>query len=243
MLSLIVPTYHPDKYRLPPGDYELILTMDQDPEHPEEIRRTGVVPTMRRGAEAANGDILAFLHDDVAILENDWVGQVERMFDNPKVGLVGFGGALGFGNKEIYKLAYHYQQLARHYFFSNMMEWEAHGYRATRKMRIAALDGFSLIFRRQAYEDMGGWQEATYLGLPQHHMYDAWASCMMARHGWETWLVPVRCDHHGGVTATTPEYLDSIKRWGWKDENEMYHAAHRIVYEEFRDVLPIRVEI
>lgn len=203
--------------------------------------RLGVLQAMQLGAATTTADYLCFLHDDVDILDKGWDRVVTRYFMlHPKMGLCGFGGAKGLGNDDIYQTPYRLQQLARHNFMSNMKEWMIHGRKTLRPQQVATLDGMSLIFRRQFYKDMGEWQGAIDKGYPYHHNYDNYAACMAARLGWETWLIPIYCHHHGGITATSSEYMEWLREHGWKNDSEVHAKSHEVLYNEFRDVLPIR---
>ena len=158
----------------------------------------GMLKGYQEGFELVkNYDILAFLHDDCIIKEPNWVDRVLREFESPDVGLVGFGGALVHGSPDLYKTPYHYQQLGRSYYLSNVDDAEVHGARFTGSNDVAVLDGFSLIVRRDVLDRAGGWPVATlgYLG------YDYWASCMVHRLGYRCRVVGARCHHLGGRTA------------------------------------------
>ena len=213
-----------------------LLVPQWDPNAPK-----GCIENMRDLAQGGTADILAFLHSDVTDLEEDWQAKVESFFGvNPQCGLVGFGGALGLGHRDIYKRPYQLQQLARRNYFSAQRDWQTHGYLLTTPLRVAVLDGFALVFRREAFEQMGGWQPLLDAGLT-YHCYDTWACCMMARLGWETWALPVKCWHHGGGVSTSGSYLEWLDAQGIAGDAEVHTKAHRIIYEEFRDVLPLEV--
>lgn len=59
--------------------------------------RVGPVGALQRGYELSDKrhDILAYIHDDVRIYERNWDQRVLKEFDDPTVGVVGFGGARG----------------------------------------------------------------------------------------------------------------------------------------------------
>lgn len=187
-------------------------------------------------------DLVAFIHSDVEIYDPDWQEKVEEWFRyNHRTGLVGFGGAWGLGSLDIYKTPYKLVQLARYGYASNQRDWKAHGEHLIEPMQCAMLDGFALIFRKSVYvEDIGGWHAAWRLGL-QFHCYDNWACCMMARLGWEVWALPIDCLHRGGGVSVTTEYHNWLLSQGISGDSEVHEKAHRIIYDEFRDVLPIRV--
>jgi GT2 family glycosyltransferase len=176
--------------------------------------------------ERTTEPILALIHDDCKILEQDWDLRVLKQFEDPQVGLVGFGGALRLGHPEIYKIPYELPQLARYDFQSNMRNAEAHGRRFSGECDVATIDGFAMFVRRSVLEKAGGWPLGTPCG---YFNYDNWLACEVRRQGLRTRLVGVECDHLGGKTASMVHVTDS-------------HAeAHVWLYETCRDVLPMGV--
>jgi hypothetical protein len=207
-----------------------------DPDHPK-----GCIQNMRDLAQGCDADVLAFLHSDVIELEEHWTRKVALHFlTHPRCGLLGFGGATALGHPHLYKRPYQLQQLARFNYFSAQRDWQTHGKWLSRPMQVAVLDGFALVFRREAYEQMGGWQAALDLGL-MFHMYDAAACCMMARLGWEVWALPIECWHRGAAASISSSYDQWLKGQGINGDSEVHEKAHRIVYREFKDVLPLEV--
>lgn len=195
--------------------------------------RNGMLTAYERGwREAAKDgyDILAHCHDDLLILEQGWAERVMAEFEDPKVGLVGFCGALVHGSPDLYKSPYEHTQLGRSYVLSNMEEAEVHGERFTGSCDVAVLDGFALIVRRELLVRAGGWPVSS-LGDGGYIAYDYALCCMAHRLGYRIRLVGVRCLHMGGRTAV------ALKK-NLDPHGEKYHSAHRWVYESFADVLP-----
>lgn len=187
----------------------------------------------------------AFIHDDVEIdnpdeMQSAIMEQVQVFFkEHPKCGMVGFGGALGLGTSDLYKRPYDYRQLARIDFYSNLEDAEKHGKRATQPMRVSVLDGFCQIIRRTAYEQVGRWQAVLDMGI-EFHCYDLAMACLMAEHNWEVWMLPIACKHNGGRTSCSPEYDAWLRSRGINGDLEIHQKSHRIVYERFREILPLR---
>lgn len=179
-----------------------------------------------------NYDILAFLHDDVLVHDPDWVQRVLKEFEDPQVGLVGFGGATGHGDPNLYKIPYDYRQLGRSNFLSNMTDAEAHGKRFTTSCDVAVLDGFALIVRRSLLDRCNGWPLDTPIG---YLCYDYWLCCVVRRLGYRIRLVGVSCTHLGGRTFVKMGIGQREDHW------PHFLAAHRYIYDEFRDVLPFSV--
>lgn len=198
-----------------------------------EDGKDGMLAAYQRGFERAKDfDILAFIHDDVIIHHPFWYEEMLRQFEDPEVGLVGFGGATGHGDPDMYQKPYEYQQLARRSFYSNMRDAEVHGKRFAGARDVAVLDGFALIVRRELLEKVGGWPLATPIG---YVCYDYWLSCIARRLGFRIRLVGVACDHLGGQTFVKLGVGRDPKYW------DQYLTSHEYIYNEFRDVLPFEV--
>lgn len=205
-------------------------------------KNIGVTPAMQKLYEMGlkmglqDSDWLLFLHDDVMMKEAGWDNRLEKLVSaRPNMGLFGFGGALGLGDPDLYKKPYQLVQLARRDFISNMTAAELHGRRVKEPTRVATLDGFSLGCNMGFLKQIGGfsWWPST---LP-HHSYDNALCCMAARHGKEVWMFPLEVDHLGGQTATKVDFQRDFGR----PEGEIHSDGHKWLYEEFRDVLPLRV--
>jgi GT2 family glycosyltransferase len=186
-----------------------------------------VVPAMQDCYEDTKEPILGLLHDDIIIYEKDWDKHVLAQFDDPRVGVVGFGGGLGHGHPSLYQGEYHLQKLARQTFLSNMRSWERHGGNFKGERDVAILDGCVLFVRRTLLDDLGGWTNAAPFG---YWLYSEWLCCEARRRGLKIRLVGIDFEHLGGKTsghiARVPSYED----------------AHRLLWENYRDVLPARVE-
>lgn len=230
----------------------------------------GVVPAFAAGvrrALAAGHEIIACLHDDLMILEDDWDLLVLQHFRmHPESGLAGFLGGKGLGRDDIYRTPYSPYQLAREQVLSNEKNAEAHGQRWLIPTRVAVLDGFSQIGRRKFWEgrfrDGRLQRDQVYPGDPHawgphggtnlyaemaswgltHHAYDAALGAFAARLGWHVWMLPIQCWHLGGQTAVgDPGYAEWAKTIVPEGDQDFWAIAHQLVYERFRDVLPVRV--
>lgn len=132
---------------------QVLVVENGVPEQPH----LGTVPAFRRGVDQllreSDAEVIACLHDDFEIQEAGWDEKVLRGFDRyPQVGLLGFGGAKGLGDEDLYQKDYEPMQLARRGFRSNLVDAEAHGLRSLLSERVACLDGFSQVGRRAFWE-------------------------------------------------------------------------------------------
>lgn len=200
----------------------------------------GVIQSYQIGYDLSDADIIAFIHDDVTIHDTTmrlWQSIIIDEFNNPEVGVVGFGGAKKHGVDLIYKVPYDYKQLARADYRSNTDDAEVHGKRFESSTDVAVLDGFCLIVRRELLDRAGGWPIDRY---PPHHNYDYWLCCTAHQLNYKVRLVGIRCQHHGGLTATTGAYMEWCKNTKWGSDEEMHKQGHKLIYDDFRDVLPYR---
>ena len=233
----------------------ILVTITTKNEHPERFEsfqkstdgndylyfnepNKGVVPAMQHLYERfASEDIIAFVHDDVTVHDDSWRERVLREFDNPKVAVVGFGGATGIGTDDLYRTRYQIEQLQRINYASNQTDWETHGSFEDGSKDVAVLDGFFLAVRTSFLREIGGFKWMPF----KFHCYDL-ALCLMAhRKGYKVRMVGVKCTHHGGGTSTTQEYKDWCLENGTTMERE-HSEPHKFLYEFFRPELPLRVK-
>lgn len=212
------------------GYYDCLLswTKNSSQSHRAQVvLNKEVLPAYQSAYLQSTETIVAFIHDDVMIHEKGWDERVLNEFNNPAVGLVGFGGALGHGTPDLYTSPYNLPKLARQGFLSNMRDAEKHGQRFTKERDVAVLDGFALFVRRSILDKVGGWPLDKPVG---YYMYSEWLCCETRRQGYRIRLVGVDCDHLGGRSASMVQLTDN------------YEEAHRYFYENNRDVMPYRVE-
>lgn len=207
--------------------------------HSREI--LGVVPAFHKVLQQIDSgayDIIALLHDDLEILEDGWDEKLMEAFNDPNLGLLGFGGALGVGRAKMYDEPFDPMTLARHDFISNMKDAELHGRRVTVPTEVAVLDGFSLIGRVWLLE--GAFRMLRDREVI-HHAYDVAVGCHVRRQGYKTLMLPVACHHAGGQTAVgEAAYQEWAQRLHGGDQAVWRHA-HRQVWEEYKDVMPFRI--
>lgn len=208
----------------------------------------GVVPMMHRLWErsrdspfAGTEDLLAFIHDDLQILERGWDERVKARFAaTPECDVVGFVGGTGIGASDIYRSPYRMIQLGRHNVHSNMTNAEAHGRRTNTEMRLATADGCALVVRRSFLDRLTGWSWWHEV----NHGYDNAVACMLRRYGREMWLVPVSMAHPSPLKLSgVHRNPEAAKRYDERfgGDTAVHARAHTRLYEEYRDVLPFQV--
>jgi len=239
--SIVVPSMVPERAHKAIGDWRALAAKPAQHDYliiDNSAVNLGVLASMQQGYKETKEPIIAFIHDDVSIDEENWDTRVEAEFADPSVGVVGFGGALHHGDPDIYKLPYRLQQLGRSYYRSNTDDAESHGERFTGACDVAVLDGFALIVRKGLLDKVGKWP----VDIMPMHSYDYWFCCIVHRFGYRVRLVGVRCVHNGGRTSTTPEYIEWLKARYGKTDEEVHQEGHKYLYDEFCDVLPWRCQ-
>jgi len=197
----------------------------------------GFLSKLQQGYLESTADILCYFHSDLYIHEEGWDERVLKEFEDESVGIVGFGGGKRLGSPDIYKLPYSYMQLARYDFVSNLRDAEKHGRRNRNEEDVAVVDSFSLVIRRGLLDRCGGWPVTNY---PAMHCSDLWACLVAARHGMRVRMVGISCTHtSGGVKGNGSfDYGEWQKEIGETDQ-EQHKRGHRLLYDEFRDTLPV----
>jgi hypothetical protein len=185
-----------------------------------------------------NNDVLHYLHSDLTIYEPCWQDRILAEFADPKVAIVGFGGAMSLGRPHIYKEPYFIWNLARGSYFSNQRDWAAHGTHEPHARDVAVVDGFAMSIRTDFLHSIFGWKQV--LKVTHFHCYDLAICCLARRGGWKVRMVGIDCLHRGGGTSTSPEYEKWCEEHG-TDMGREHAEPHVRLYKEFKDVLPFHV--
>lgn len=197
----------------------------------------GLVPAYHKLWEQnRDEDILIYIHDDVTIHDPEWLARIQVELLNRNVAIVGFGGATGIGHQDLYKVPYRIDQLVRYDYRSNQTDWETHGGNHTGDRRVAVVDGYLMAMQGGFLEQIRGWDWID----SAFHCYDTAMCLMAARLGYEVRTAGVSCTHQGGGTSISKEYEEWCENKGTTPTEE--HAnPHYWLYNEFRDVLPLRI--
>jgi len=229
------------------GDYKLeVITNGGTHDYlgPVAAFRIGVESALQRFSEC---DVIACFHDDLVILESNWDETIEHCFrEHPEVGLASFGGCTILGDDMLYHAPYHpdlleagelvhgvqpqrivvpvpYCLIGRRAFWSGFheVEWRT---RQTRRKRMPR-----------------PWAVIDDLGMVDH-WYEGALACLARRGGWQVRYLPVRCRHLKGQTTRDAGY----QQWAAEEieggDRGFWEAAHRIGYDAFKDVLPLRLD-
>lgn len=195
----------------------------------------GFLTKCNAALDDTNATVVGFIHSDFFILEHGWDERVLAEFEDEQVAVIGFVGAKRLGTNDLGKVPYDLRQLARGEVISNLSDWEVHGENETGSCAVAVVDSCAVFVRRAFLGRLGGWPVARY---PNNaHCSDLWVCCAAHRDGFSVNMVGVACTHRSGGKGEVGS------KWLEEHGGDAAHhrAAHRLLYDEFARILPIRV--
>lgn len=195
----------------------------------------GFLTKCERGWRESDAKVIGYLHSDLYIHEYDWDKRVLAEFTKPDVAVVGFVGATQLASEDIYKIPYDYRQLARADVWSNLTDWSSHGQQELASRKVAVIDSCAVFVKRELLARLGGWLVGRYPN--SSHCSDLWICCAARRLGMDVRMVGVSATHRSGGKG------DAGSRWLNErgGDTSIHRKAHEVIYEDCRDVLPIRV--
>lgn len=217
----------------------------------------GMIKTMQQGYKESEGDIIAFLHNDVFVYQDGWDINVRNVFIDKTIGGVGFFGSQGCGH--IGERIQDVKQAGQMAGLSNMLEAELHGMRMKGDIcsdfnthPVAIFDGYGMMFRREALDKAGGF-DMDYI---YHHLYDRDIALRIMKAGYRNVVIDTPTHHWGGMTANRAGYQTWINeklpehkgyiRPGETDPIGADMWTHdentRIFKKKWADYLPLYVE-
>jgi len=211
----------------------------------------GVVSAFRVGVQQLlrehDCDVVACFHDDLVILDKDWDQIVEGcLAKHPDIGLVSFDGFTAVGDDTLYRGPYNPDQLVR---CPVADQGEAQPIVAPADFALIGRRGFWCGFTEAEVRTRASrrhshprpWAVIDDLGILDH-FYDVALGCLARRGGWQVWCLPVRYRHlTGQTTLHDPGYVAWANEEIQGGDRGFWEAAHRIGYEAYKDVLPLRL--
>jgi len=189
-------------------------------------------------------DVIAFLHSDLMLYEQDWDCRVLDEMERHQLDLVGVVGSSELGEDGGRGLGTASNFQGR---WPGTGDAKVHGKQIAGTMPAAVVDGCGMIFRREMLERISYRED-----FPPHHFYDRLMSCQVLEAGGRIAVVGLACDHLGGRTSVLePAYHALAEQWcrahGITDppwDLGVYLAAERYFLEEYRDrkrLIPVRI--
>ena len=194
-MSFIVPVNNEAQYKILEDsikdfkDYELIPIRGAD----------SVFDAWRKGMEQAKNKYLVFTHQDVSFL--DFPTDLDKVFSDPKVGMVGVAGAT-----HIFKDKPWWWAGARMGFGSGRMYHDGCNIEKSEPYldlygdygEVIILDGVCLITTKDRIEAIGGVPSKDY---GKWDMYDHIFSSEFIKHGFKLLTVPIKMVHHSNCSV------------------------------------------
>ncbi len=210
--------------------------------------------------DVVTGDIVAFFHSDLIIVEKGFDARILAEFTVHKaLGLIGFvgsneidtNGGRGVGTTSNFQGGVYPNETRK---YGDMVaQWqgspaEAHGKRNSGFTPAAVVDGCAMVLSREAWKRIGFRAD-----FPPHHFYDRLISTQMLEHHFEIGVLGIACDHISGQTVAKEErYNDLAKEWAEKNsiapthnhDDAIYREAEKrwlYEYRQVKGIVPIRV--
>lgn len=207
----------------------------------------GVYPVFWDALKYATGDVIALLHSDLMICEQDWDARVMKTFEeHEKLGLLGFigsneidiGGGRGAGTTSNFKgniYAARNCNIESKWNIKNVYGerdnevWagspaRVHGRQYDGFTNAAVVDGCAMIFRKSVLEQIPQREN-----FPPHHFYDRLLSCEVKERGYTVGVLGIACDHISGQTVNKEiEYSDMAREWAIA--HDMYRQDDKLNY-------------
>jgi len=209
------------------------------------------LPTVyNRAWNITKTNFVAFLHNDILVLENGWDEKIER-YTKDHIGIIGFAGSTGLGTADIYKAPFRNDQLVRvgfHWNFNspdlrkfvnklgppycNESWLRVHGVCLTREwLQVASVDGLAIIANRKLLVSGGFDEEYLFHGFDDD-------MCMKSLDiGLANIIINIGY-FHGGCGGNSG-HIEMLKVHN-KEESQLHDDACLRLYNKWRHLLPIR---
>lgn len=201
----------------------------------------GVYPTFKQAFEITDSQFLFFSHNDVEMVEFGWDEKINDLlftllWRGEKVGVCGMYGARIIGHHNIYKVPYHFSQLARWDCVTTESMLGVIGRLINGSFEeVVVLDGFTMIINREMVKKIGGIKCDEY---PVHHNYDNDICLESYYAGFKNYALNVDCLHHGGVTSTREKWAEKMGTTDFK----IHRLSHEVMYQKYRGRLPVVIK-
>lgn len=191
-----------------------------------------------QGAHAADGDLLLFLNNDVEILHHDWLDLMAQWFERNGVGIV--GAKLLYPNRRLQHagIIVGLNGLAAHLFLGEQENVTSIFGSDNWYRNVLAVTGACLMISRQAFDAVGGFDEAYILSYS-----DVQLGISVYEAGYRIVYTPhVRLIHHESVSRGTKvprsDFIRANERWRqWLDTIDPYfnpNLTHRSTFPRLR---------
>ncbi|MDD5421997.1 MAG: glycosyltransferase [Candidatus Omnitrophica bacterium] len=186
----------------------------------------GPIRAINQGIKAAKYDYVVIIHNDVVIMEEDWLAKiVSAMEKDPKIGIAGLAG-----RKEIYDTGCVNEASLKH----NLQNEDLNAPMGEDVAEVAVIDGLCFVMKRDLLNKTSGLDE-TYGYM---HCYDLDISLQSIDAGFKNVIVKVAAMHlgNGGMTRKLREYKELVK-----DDYGLLKKNCKVFSRKWRHMLPIKI--
>lgn len=186
----------------------------------------GPIRAINQGIRAARFDITIVIHNDVLILDNQWLQKISSAIESdPRIGIVGLAG-----RQEIYKTGCVNEESLKH----SLQDDDLNEPMKEEMADVAVIDGLCFAMRRELIDKIGGLDE-TYGYM---HCYDLDVSLASIAAGFRNVVVRIPALHlaNGGMTRRTRDYKRLVK-----DDYGLLKKNVKILARKWRNLLPLKI--
>ena len=186
----------------------------------------GPIKAINQGVRLAIYDYIAVMHNDVIIMEDDWLEKILSVMEkDPGIGIAGLAG-----RKEIYDTGCVNEASLKH----NLRAEDLNAPMSEDVAEVAVIDGLCFIMSRRFLEKSEGFDES----YGYMHCYDLDISLQSIRAGFRNVVVKVAAMHigNGGMTRRLGEYKDLVK-----DDYGLLKKNCNIFAGKWHALLPVKI--
>lgn len=186
----------------------------------------GPIRAINQGIKAARFKYVVVIHNDVIILEDDWLAKIKSVMErDQKIGIAGLAG-----RKEVYKTGSVNEESLKH----NLENEDLNEPMKEEFSEVAVVDGLCFVIRRELLDAINGLDE-TYGYM---HCYDLDISLQSIQAGFKNVVVRVAAMHisNGGITRKTSQYKKLVK-----DDYALLKSNCKIFAHKWRHMLPLKI--
>ncbi|MFA6078503.1 MAG: glycosyltransferase [Candidatus Omnitrophota bacterium] len=206
--------------------YFELLQKEQSVNYIRNETNLGAIKAINQGIRAARYDYIMVIHNDVVIMEKDWLKKITDVMDSdPRIGIAGLAG-----RQEIYKTGCVNEASLKH----NLQNEDLNAPMAEAVADVAVVDGLCFVMRRELLDRITGFDEAY--GFM--HCYDLDISLASIAAGFRNVVVRVEAMHvgNGGRSRKASDYKLFVK-----DDYGLLKKNCKILAHKWREILPLKV--
>lgn len=185
------------------------------------------------GRQAANGDVLLLLNDDVKAISDDWMEELTSLACQPDIGCVGALLLYPNGTVQHGGIIMGLHGVAGHAFRGEDGDAPGAGWRLKVRHEVSAVTGACLAVRTAVFDEIGGFDETLPVAMNDVDF------CLQARaRGYRNILTPhAKLIHYESVSRghdTTPERVERLshetakfmRKWSLDVLDDPYYSPH-----------------